>query len=131
MSGGHFYVLPSQVGDEYCGQWQDAELDALLFDLFGAGWDGWRGPYGIGKPRKNEFGRIWHGDPEYSGGLAETLDLYLSGDIDEDEYREQVARFKAKWFRRTPRNRIEFYRQEFTEAATALMEQMREQLGEA
>lgn len=129
MSGGHFSVSPSSVGDEYCGQWQDAELNELFFDLFGAGWYGWRGTYNVGRRRACEFGRTWH-DPECAGGLAEALDLCMSGDIGEDEYRDQVTRFKAKWFRRTPRNRVEFYKREFEDAATALVERMRDELGE-
>ena len=134
MSGGHFgrYCEPSSVGREYCGQWQDMEIDLLFFDLFGAGWDGWRGPLGIGERRKCEFGRTWGGSPEYANGLAEALDLYLSGDIEEEDYREQVARFKRKWLaKKTPKNRAELYQREFEEAATGLMERLKMELGEA
>ena len=130
MSGGHFYTDPHMVGDAYCGQWQDAEIDALFFDLFGAGWDRYRGRIRYGKPRVCEFGRTW-ADPEYASGLAETLDLYLSGDITEEDYREQVTRFKCKWLaKRTPTNRAKFYQKEFEDAATALMERLRMELGE-
>ncbi len=31
------------------------------------------------------------------------------GDTGEEHYRDAVARFKAKWMHRTPRNRVEFY----------------------
>jgi hypothetical protein len=129
MSGGHFdYHDPNAVGEAYCGQWQDMELDALFFDLFGGGWDGWRGV--TGKERVNEFGRTW-ADPRYTGGLAETLDLYLSGDIDEKVYREQVKAFKAKWLsRKTPKSRVEFYQREFERTATEVMERCKRELGE-
>lgn len=43
------------------------------------------------------------------GGLAQSLDFWLSDDTGEEHYRDAVARFKAKWMRRTPRNRVEFY----------------------
>ena len=131
MSGGHFYTSPHEVADAYCGQWQDAEIDALFFDLFGAGWDRYHGRTPFGKTRRCEFGRTW-ADPEYACGLAETLDLYLSGDIEEDTYREQVSRFKTKWLaNRTPSSRVEFYKQEFEDAAMGLMERMRKELMEA
>lgn len=128
MDGGHFYTPPSEVSRCYLGQWQDVELDELFFDLFGNGWERYRGPFGIGKPRKPEFGRTWASE-EYTGGLAEALDLYLSCDIDEEVYREQVERFKNKWLRkRTPRNRVDFYRSEFERTARDVMERMADEL---
>lgn len=131
MSGGHFYTDPHTVADSYCGQWEDAEIDALFFDLFGAGWDRYRGLTQYGKPRKCEFGRTW-ADPEYACGLAEALDLYLSGDITEEDYREQVARFKRKWLaKKTPANRVDFYQRQFEDAAMGLMQRLKKELGEA
>lgn len=131
MSGGHFYTSPATVAEEYCGQWLDAEIDDLFFDLFGSGWDEYRGSLRCGKPRKCEFGRTW-ANPERAGGLAETLDLLLSGDITEEDYREQVARFKRKWLtKKTPANRVEFYQKQFEDAAIGLMERLKMELGEA
>lgn len=127
MSGGHFYGCdPYQVGEEYCGQWADEEIDALFFDLFGGGYDGWRSPYS-GRPHKCEFGRLWA--KEYTGGLAEALDLYLSCDIGEEEYREQVERFKRKWLvKKTPANRVEFYEKRFREYADEIAERLAAEL---
>lgn len=131
MSGGHFYTSPTTVAEEYCGQWLDAEIDDLFFDLFGSGWDDYRGSLPYGKPRKCEFGRTW-ANPEHAGGLAEALDLFLSGDITEGDYREQVSRFKRKWLaRKTPSNRVDFYQRQFEDAATGLIERLKMELGEA
>ena len=128
MSGGHFNIYPTQVGDEYGGQWCDAELNELFCDLFGNGYERYRGPYGNGSLRKMQFGRVWSSD-KYSGGLAETLDLWLSCDIDEEDYREQVAAFKDKWFRRTPRNRVEFYTEEITDVINAMRDKALMEMG--
>lgn len=131
MSGGHFYTDPHTVADSYCGQWQDTEIDALFFDLFGAGWDKYHGRTPYGKPRRCEFGRTW-ADQEYASGLAEALDLYLSGDITEEDYREQVSRFKRKWLaKKTPANRVDFYKHQFEDAAKGLIERLKMELGEA
>lgn len=121
-------VTPKEVGEQYGGKWEDFELNALFFDLFGPGWFGETSV--TGKKRKCEFGRTW-ADPECTGGLAEALDLYLSGDIDEESYREQVARFKRKWLdRKTPSNRVGFYVGEFDRMASEIAERMRMELGE-
>jgi hypothetical protein len=128
MSGGYFNTLPKEVGEQYAGRWEDYELNALFFDLFGPGWC--CETTITGKKRKCEFGRTW-ADPECTGGLAEALDLYLSGDIDEEDYREQVARFKKKWLdRKTPNNRVSFYLNEFDKAASDIYERMRKELSE-
>ena len=128
MSGGHFYISPTQIGDEYGGQWHDAELNELFCDLFGNGYERYRGPYGNGIPRKMRFGRVWSSD-EYSGGLAETLDLWQSYDIDEETYREQVAAFKDKWLKRTPKGRVDFYRREIGDVIDAMRDRALEELG--
>ena len=127
---GHFYTSPSQVGSEYCGQWYDEELNELFFDLFGCGWDGYKMPF-TGRLRKAQFGNTNSSD-EYTGGLAETLDMYLNCDISAETYHEQVARFKKKWLaKKTPKNRVEFYQQRFEEYAKDLIEKFKEELGEA
>ena len=130
MSGEHFYGCePSAVGSTYCGQWRDEELNALFFDLFGCGWKGYRMPH-TGRLRKAEFGDTKSSD-EYTGGLAEALDMYLDCDISEETYREQVARFKRKWLaKRTPKNRVEFYQSQFEEYAKDIIEKFKEELGE-
>lgn len=55
------------------------------------------------------------------GGLLESLDFWLSGDTSEQGYRDDLARFKDKWFRRTPRNRVEFYKNELRGEAERLI----------
>lgn len=94
MSGGSLfnYTYPSfECAD---GKWRDAELNELYHDLFIGG----------------EFSVRGH------GGLTQSLDFWVSGDICEDRYREKVMAFKAKWFRRTPKNRIEYYEGKMQEA---------------
>lgn len=128
MSGGHFDTCPAQVGDSYGGCWEDAELNELFRDLFGNGWESYRGGFGVGRPRKMEFGRIW-ADDRCSGGLAETLDLWKSDDIDEETYREQVSRFKRKWLaKKTSKARAKFYADEIEDAVNALLERARTEL---
>lgn len=85
MSGGHFDY--QTVPDALLGAWRDEEVNAIVRDLFDGGEFSVRG----------------------YGGLLQTLDFWLSGDVGEEEYREAVARFKAKWMRRTPKTRAEFY----------------------
>jgi len=127
MSGGHFGMTPGSVAMEYGGEWADAELNELFFDLFGGGWGGYHGPLGMsGREREPEFGRTW--SEGCNGGLAETLDLFVSGDISEEQYREQVVRFKDKWLRRTDEDRRDFYAREFEEAATELVRRLRDEL---
>ncbi|MCI8469335.1 MAG: hypothetical protein HFJ75_07630 [Eggerthellaceae bacterium] len=85
MSGGRFNYQEITTADEFDGVWRDEEINELFSDLFVRG-----------------FG---HQDQ----GLVKSLDLYLSNDIGEEAYREQVAAFKRKWFGRTPEQRVEFY----------------------
>lgn len=123
MSGGRFDYNNHQLAYVMVGRWCDEELNELFFDMFGGGYNGYRAPFSR-KERECEF------EPR-GGGLAESLDFYLSGDTDEEDYRADVAKFKAKWLaRRTPKNRVEFYRDKFTEYATDVMERFREELGE-
>lgn len=102
MSGGHFdyWSLPDELSDA----WQDHEVDELVQDLF----------------RNGEFSVRGY------GGLLQSLDFYLSGDIGEEDYREAVSSFKAKWMHRTPRTRVEFYQQKLQEFADRLKKEMRE-----
>ena len=124
MSGGHFNYENERVAYEMCGQWQDEELNDLFFDLFGGGYDGYKSPFAgyDSKPRECEFG-------VRGGGLAEALDFWLACDISEEAYREQVERFKQKWLvKRTPKNRVEFYRDRFREYAEDIAKEFERQL---
>ena len=124
MSGGYFergYGSPYGLGENLNGEWRDEELNALFFDLFGSGWNGFRTPVGY-KEKKCEFG-------PRNGGLFESLDFWLSGDTCEEDYRTDVRRFKEKWLsKRTPKNRVEFYQRVFEEYATDLIERFKEEL---
>lgn len=123
MSGGHFECYGMSDVD---GRWRDEELNELYFDLFGGGGCYRSRPFGKvyydREPRRCEFG-------PRGGGLFESLDFHLSGDMNEDEYREEVARFKAKWFRKTPRSRVKFYQDRFREYAEEIMRQFEDELG--
>ncbi len=87
MSGGVLFDYTWPNLQEADGKWHDNELDELYHDLFCGGEFSVRG----------------------YGGLAQSLDFWLSDDTGEEHYRDAVARFKAKWMHRTPRNRVEFY----------------------
>lgn len=100
MSGGHFGW--NHYFDDIEGEWQDCELNELFADLFCNGEFSVRG----------------------YGGLFQTLDFWLSGDVSEETYRKAVARFKAKWFHRTPRNRLEFYQRKLQEHCDRLKREM-------
>lgn len=104
MSGGRLFDYSYPDFGEARGKWQDEELNELYDDLFCNGRFSVRG----------------------YGGLAQSLDFYLSGDVDEEAYREAVARFKSKWMHRTPRNRVEFYQQKLQEYADRLKKEMGE-----
>lgn len=121
MSGGHFNMYGGSVADELSGQWQDEELNALFFDLFGSGW--YEPPSLFSRNgRKCEFG-------PRGGGLFESLDFWLSGDTSEEDYREEVIRFKRKWLaKKTPKNRVEFYQNLFEEYARDIVEKFKEEL---
>lgn len=107
MSGGRFGYVQDRVAEEMCGQWRDEELDALFYDLFRA--------------------HLW-GDRE--GGLATALDLWLSDDVDEDAYREQVAKFKRRWLNRSQGQRAEFYARRLQKRCDELKEELMEGVGE-
>lgn len=103
MSGGHFDYYNYSVGERMDGQWHDEEINELFHDLFCAD--------------------LW----EYrGGGLAGALDYWLSYDIDEETYREYVAKFKKKWFHRTPNNRVEFYQDKLQKYCDKLKEELGE-----
>lgn len=121
MSGGHFDSWRGGIDVERLnGSWRDEELNDLFFDLFGGGYDGYRTPFAR-KDRTCEFG-------PRGGGLFESLDFWLSGDTCEEDYMEDLKRFKQKWFRRTPKNRVEYYQRRFEEYAHDIIEQFKEEL---
>lgn len=86
MSGGRFgYWSPiEEVGS--C--WLDEELNEMMRDLF--------------------FGAEF--SARSYGGLFNSLDFCLSGDISQSSYDDAVRRFKEKWMGRTDEARLEFYR---------------------
>lgn len=86
MSGGHFDYAQYSTQEAFEGVWRDAEINDLFYDLFCA--------------------PLWR---NRTGGLAEALDLYESGDIGEDAYREEVAKFKKKWFKQSRSKRLRGY----------------------
>lgn len=104
MSGGSLFDYSYPHFEFADGRWQDEELNELYHDLFCGGDFSVRG----------------------CGGLAQSLDFYLSGDTVEEDYREAAARFKAKWMHRTPRNRVEFYQRKLQEYADRLKKEMGE-----
>lgn len=103
MSGGYFDYTNCRVGWEMEGKWRDEEINELFYDLFCAD--------------------LW-GDR--SGGLAAALDFWLCSDVNEEKYREYVAKFKAKWFNRTPKNRVEFYQNKLQEHCDKLKKELGE-----
>lgn len=103
MSGGHFNY--SYHPEDLDGQWCDEEINELYHDLFCGG----------------DFAVR-----DY-GGLFQSLDFCLSYDIGEEDYLEKVSRFKQKWFRRTPKQRVEFYQTKLQEA----FDRYKRELGDA
>lgn len=104
MSGGKLFGYTWPDLDEADGKWRDEELNELYHDLFCGGEFSVRG----------------------YGGLCQSLDFFLSGDTDEEDYRDAASRFKAKWMHRTPRNRVEFYQRKLQEYADRLKKEMGE-----
>jgi len=104
MSGGRLFDYSYPNFECADGRWHDEELNELYHDLFCGGDFSVRG----------------------YGGLAQSLDFYLSGDTDEEDYREAAARFKAKWMHRTPKNRVEFYQRKLQEYADKCKREMGE-----
>lgn len=115
MSGGHFNYRQVDFAEMFVGEFRDTEIDALFVDLFGNGYD----------EGGSEFGRTWASRDGMGAGIVESLDLWLSGDISEDEYRSQVARFKNKWLRRDDGGRLEFYLGEFDRRCAEMKERFR------
>ena len=101
MSGGHFDYINDRISYEMQGVWRDEEINELFNDLFCA--------------------PLW-GDR--TGGLATALDFWLSGDVGEDKYREYVNKFKDKWFRRTPKNRVDFYTDKLQEQCDRMKKEL-------
>lgn len=104
MSGGALFDYTYPRFDEAAEKWQDEELNELYHDLF------------MGE----EFSVRGY------GGLCQTLDFYLSDDTSEEFYRKQVAAFKKKWMRRTPKGRVEFYQEKLQKYADRLKMEMGE-----
>lgn len=102
MSGGHFGY--SYSPEDLDGEWRDEEINELFNDLMCGGEFSVRG----------------------YGGLLQSLDFWLSADTEEECYRDAASRFKAKWFRRTPKNRLEFYQKKLQECADRLKREMGE-----
>lgn len=102
MSGGRLFDYSYPDFSEASGKWMDEELNELYDDLFINGRFSVRG----------------------YGGLAQSLDFYLSGDIEESDYRSAATAFKQKWMHRTPRNRVEYYQGKLQEYADRLKAEM-------
>lgn len=100
MSGGHFDY--ASLPYELEGAWRDEEINELIEDLFCNGEFSVRG----------------------YGGLLQSLDFWIACDTCEDSYREKVAAFKAKWFRRTPKNRCEYYQAKLQERCDELKKEL-------
>lgn len=111
MSGGALFDYSYPNFESADGKWRDEELNDLYSDLFCNGTFSVRG----------------------YGGLCQTLDFWLSSDIGEESYRKRVGQFKAKWFHRTPKNRIEYYEgkiQEYADRCKAELGLLAEREGE-
>lgn len=101
MSGGYFDYVNENVRWTMEGKWRDEEINELFYDLFCA--------------------PLW-GSRE--GGLATALDFWLEGDIDEEVYREYVAKFKKKWFKRTNEDSVKLYQEKLQEYCDKLKKEM-------
>ena len=98
VSGGALFDYSYPTFEALDGVWRDEEINALVHDLIAGG----------------EFSAR-----DY-GGLLLSLDFAVSGDTAMDDYRDDVRRFKSKWFGRTPEERAEFYAQRLQERADEL-----------
>lgn len=86
MSGGHFDYAQYITREAFEGQFCDAEINDLFYDLFCA--------------------PLWG---SRTGGLAEALDLWQAGDIGGDAYREEIMKFKRKWFEQSRLKHLKGY----------------------
>lgn len=126
MSGGHFDGLyGGDVAYHLFDEWRDEEVNELFFDLFGCGWN-----------ERDRFGRRLKESQMHSefgphgGGLFESLDYWLAGDTSEADYRDDLRRFKEKWLiKRTPKSRVEYYKNKLREYTEALLEEFEVELG--
>lgn len=100
MSGGHFDY--ASLPYELEGAWRDEEINELIEDLF------FSGDFAV----------------RNYGGLFQSLDFWLSADTCEEDYRKSVAAFKQKWFRRTPKNRVEYYQAKLQERCDELKKEL-------
>jgi hypothetical protein len=105
MSGGHFDYTQYHTAETFCGQWEDQEINELFRDLFG-----------------NE----WCDDKD---SLVHALDWWQSGDWREEDYRDCVRKFKAKWFGRTDEKSQEFYADKLREVCETYVQEMRREDG--
>ncbi len=101
MSGGRFNYTNDSVRYEMEGEWLDAEINEMFYDLFCA--------------------PLWG---NRDGGLATALDFFLSGDVCEETYREYAEKFKDKWLGRTPDERARFYADKLQERCDELKTEM-------
>ena len=79
MSGGELFDNTYPNFGLAGGKGEDDKLNELYYDLFIGG------EFAVRK----------------SGGLCQSLDFYLSGDICEEGYLRKLERFKVKWFGQT------------------------------
>ena len=89
MSGGALFHYTYPDFADADGWWQDEEMNELYHDLFVGG----------------EFSVCGY------DGLMQSLDFAVSDDTGMDSYFEKLGKFKAKWFHRTPSNRVKYYQQ--------------------
>ena len=91
-------ILRMNAEEYLVGEMRDEEMDAMMEDLFA-------------------YGR---GDTQDQAGPVMALSMWTAGDWGEDAYRDAVSRFKKKWFKRTPKNRVEFYQGKLQECCDRL-----------
>lgn len=102
MSGGHFEYQDHYTAEMFEGQWQDEEINELFSDLFVSGFG----------PR--------------NGGLVKSLDFAICSDTSMESYREDVKKFKDKWFNRTREDSLKFYQDKLQEHCDKLKKEMGE-----
>ena len=95
-------VARTNLEEEFGGLMCDEEMNELIADLL-------------------RYGRYETMD---EAGPLMALEYWKSGDWAEEDYRESVRRFKAKWFHRTPKNRVEFYQNKLQERCDELKREM-------
>lgn len=86
MASSYFNWSYYKVQSWYNGMWGDKEINAMFRDLFGTNMGD--------KPNEP---------------LVEKLDAFMEGEIEEEEYKEAIKKFKQKWITRTDKQRKEYY----------------------